>query len=65
MLEEPGISPEAMLMSAVAKGHEAVVARLLEGDTVKVNHPDNSEGGATALVLAASLGKEKVGMAHG
>ena len=64
MLEEPGISPEAMLMSAVAKGHEAVVARLLEGDTVQVNYPDNSERGATALVLAASLGKEKVGR-HG
>ena len=60
LLEEPGIMPETMLMSAVAKGHEAVVARLLQGDAVQVNFPDNSERGATALVLAATLGKEKV-----
>ena len=65
LLEEPGITPETMLMSAVAKGHEAVVARLLRGGTVQVNFPDNSEGGATALVLAASLGKDKVSLSTG
>ena len=47
-------------MSAVSKGHEMVVARLLKGNTVQVNYSDNSERGATALVLAAGLGKEKV-----